>query len=43
MGELLEAFWPQHGPKVKKPEKRDFEDPPPRDPVWGAKSDKKMV
>ena len=29
LGQLLEAFGPQNGPKLKKPQKSKFEDPPP--------------
>ena len=40
LGQLLEAFGPQDGPKLRNPPKSDFEDPP-SDPVWEPKSEKK--
>ena len=42
LGQLLEAFGPQDGPKLKNPPKSDFEDPPPSDPVWELKFEKKI-
>ena len=36
MGELLEAFGPQHGPKLKKAQKSESVDPP-RDPQGDPK------
>ena len=33
MGETWEPLWPQDGPKLKKPRKSDFVDPPQRGQV----------
>ena len=38
LGELLEAFGPQHGPKLKKAQKRESVDPPPGTPRATLKS-----
>ena len=37
-GGILAPTWP----KAQKTSKSDFEDPPPRDPVWEPKSEKKV-
>ena len=43
LGQLLEAFGPQDGPKLKKPQKSDFEDPPPETQFGNQNLRKKLL
>ena len=43
LGQLLEAFGPQDGPKLKKPQKSKFEDPPPPGTQFGNQNLRKNV